>query len=244
MENLEKAQVELQHGALDPQRRSDLMRFVDLTFQDVLHNLDDMVTGLDDLADQVFQIEDMLNMQRTFGREDKPVEFVTPAELLNRALEMVPEKHREQCRISIDSKIKKLPAIPVEPTTFVQILQNLMINAAESLEKQKPLYRKINIKAADEDIDQRRMLHWQIEDNGTGIPDEKIQQIFERGASSKRKGLTGIGLHWCANTLTAMKGRIWAESKGEHQGATFHVLIPMAPETELVETAKETLNAE
>lgn len=241
LENLEQAQSELQHGSLDSARRKDLMRFVDLTFQDVLMNLNEMVSGLDDLSDQVFQIEDMLNIQRTFGREDKPVEFIKPDELLNKAMEMVPESIRNECRISIDSKLKKLSAIPVEPTTFVQILQNLLINAAESLEKEGPLYRKIHISAAIETVQERHLLHWQIQDNGGGIAEEKIQQIFERGASSKQKGLTGIGLHWCANTLTAMKGRIWAESQGPHRGAVFHILIPMAPEEELVETAQETL---
>ena len=232
LDNLEQAQLELQKGALSPDRRHDLMRFVDLTFQDVLSNLKDMVTGLDDLANQVFEIEDMLNLQRTFSRQDRHVEFVTPADLLNRALEMVPEQHREQCRITIDPKIKKISAIPVEPTTFVQILQNLLINAAESLEKQQPLYRKINIQAQEDTVDEHRMLHWQIRDNGIGIAEEKLQKIFERGASSKNRGLTGIGLHWCANTITAMKGRIWAESHGDNKGATFHILIPMAPETE------------
>jgi signal transduction histidine kinase len=241
LENLEKAQFELQHSGLDSERRKDLMRFVDLTFQDVLMNLSDMVTGLDDLSEQVLQIEDMLNIQRTFGREDKPVEFIEPTELLNKALEMVPECVRDDCRISIHSRIKKLPAIPVEPTTFVQILQNLLINAAESLEKEGPLYRKIHISADIETVEERQMLHWQIQDNGGGIPKEKIHQIFERGASSKRKGLTGIGLHWCANTLTAMKGRVWAESQGLHCGALFHILIPMAPEEELLETIQETI---
>ena len=241
LENLEKAQSELQHIGLDSERRKDLMRFVDLTFQDVLMNLSDMVTGLDDLSEQVIQIEDMLNIQRTFGREDKPVEFIEPVDLLNKALEMVPESVRDDCRISIHSTIKKLPAIPVEPTTFVQILQNLLINAAESLEKEGPLYRKIHISAEIETAEERQMLHWQIQDNGSGIAKEKIQQIFERGASSKRKGLTGIGLHWCANTLTAMKGRIWAESQGLHCGALFHILIPMAPEEELLETTQETI---
>ena len=240
LENLEQAQSELQHGSLDSARRQDLMRFVDLTFQDVLMNLNEMVTGLDDLSEQVFQIEDMLNIQRTFGRADKPVEFIEPVELLNKALGMIPESVRSECRISIHSKLKKLPAIPVEPTTFVQILQNLLINAAESLEKEEPLYRKIHISAENETVEERPMLHWQIQDNGGGIAEEKVQQIFERGASSKQKGLTGIGLHWCANTLTAMKGRIWAESKGLHCGACFHILIPMAPEEELVEATEES----
>jgi hypothetical protein len=38
-----------------------------------------------------------------------------------------------------------------------------------------------------------------------------------------------------------MKGRIWAESKGLHCGALFHILIPMAPEEELLETTQETI---
>lgn len=242
LDNLEQAKSELLHPGLDHERRKDLMRFVDLTFQDVLTNLNEMVSGLDDLADQVFQIEDMLNLQRTFGREDKPVQFIEPSKLLNNALDMIPESFRNECRISIDSGIKKLPAIPVEPTTFVQILQNLLINAAESLERENPIYRKIHIHTQIETIDDTSMLHWTIQDNGAGVPPEKIQQIFERGASSKRKGLTGIGLHWCANTVTAMKGRIWAESKGLHRGAVFHILIPMTAEEELIETAKGQAN--
>lgn len=238
LENLEQAQSELQHSDLDNERRKDLMRFVDLTFQNVLTNLNEMVSGLDDLANQVFQIEDMLNLQRTFGREDKPVQFIQPSKLLSNAMDMIPESFRNECRFSIDSKINDLPSIPVEPTTFVQILQNLLINSAESLERENPIYRKINISTEIETIDDNPMLHWKIQDNGAGIPAEKIQQIFERGASSKRKGLTGIGLHWCANTITAMKGRIWAESDGLHRGAAFHILIPITPEEKLVETAK------
>ena len=83
------------------------------------------------------------------------------------------------------------------------------------------------------------MLHWTIKDNGIGITPDKIGTIFERGASSKSQGLTGIGLHWCANTISAMQGRIWAESDGTHRGACFHLLVPTEAATEpcLIETA-------
>ena len=123
---------------------------------------------------------------------------------------------------------------------FVQILQNLLINAAESLEKESPLYRKIKISADIEIHEEKELLHWQIEDNGSGISEDQLHQIFERGASSKHKGLTGIGLHWCANTLTAMRGRIWAESQGPHCGAVFHILMPTAPDEQLLEASQET----
>ncbi|MCI0500052.1 MAG: ATP-binding protein [Planctomycetales bacterium] len=237
--NLEQARQELQHSGLDSQRRQDLMRFVDLTFQNVLMNLKDMVIGLDDLSEQVMQIEDMLHLQRTFGRDDRPVEFVEPHTLLEKAMETVPAQFRNDCRIVIHSRIKKLAAIPVEPTTFLQVLQNLLINAGESLENEKPLYRKIHIFADAETHEGKNMLHWQIRDNGVGIDPDNLRQIFERGASSKRKGLTGIGLHWCANAITAMRGRIWAESPGRHHGATFHILIPASAEEIPVRTGKE-----
>lgn len=228
--NLEQAQQELQRDALEPQRRQDLMRFVELTFQNVLMTLKEMLTGLDELSEQVMQIEDMLHIQRTFGRSDRPVQFMAPIQLLEKALEMVPEKFRNECRIQIHPQVKKLPPIPVEPVTFVQVLQNLLINAAESLENEKALYPKIHISADAEIQDGKNMLHWQIRDNGIGIEEENLRKIFERGASTKRKGLSGIGLHWCANTITAMHGRIWAESAGSHRGATFHILIPVSTE--------------
>jgi two-component system NtrC family sensor kinase len=237
LQNLEQAQIELQTGALSPQRREDLMRFVDLTFQHVLTNLKEMVTELEELSDQVVQIEDMLNARRTFaGRRDKPVEFIEPIQLLNNALEIIPEKFRDKNRIHISRSIKKLPSIPVQPTTFIQILQNLLINASESLEREKPLCPKIAIDCTVESQNSIDMLHWTVQDNGIGIEPDKIETIFERGASSKTQGLTGIGLHWCANTINTMQGRLWAQSAGAHRGAVFHLLVPMAAEEALAQT--------
>ncbi len=232
LDNLEKAREELKKGSLTPERRADLMRFVELTFQQVMDNLKETVSGLEDLCGQVSQIEDMLNTQRTFGsKDDKPVEFIEPARLLENAIGMIPEKIKTKNRIQICPKIQELPAIPVHSTTFIQILQNLIINASESLERETPLCPKINVSCKiDPQQDTVDMMHWKIEDNGTGIPADKIETIFERGASSKTKGLTGIGLHWCANTINAMKGRLWAESDGLHKGACFHITMPMAAE--------------
>ncbi|MBL7215256.1 MAG: hypothetical protein ISS71_06220 [Phycisphaerae bacterium] len=239
LKNLEQAQTELQTGRLSPQRQEDLIRFVELTFQHVLTNLKDMVTELEELSGQVVQIEDMLNTQRTLGgRQDRHAEFIDPIQLLNNALEIIPEEFRDKNRIHISHSIKKLPPIPVHPTIFIQILQNLLINASESLEREKPLCPKITISCEIEPNDSVDMLHWIIRDNGVGIAPDKIEAIFERGASSKSQGLTGIGLHWCANTINAMQGRLWAESKGTHRGACFHLLVPMAAEECLATTEK------
>jgi two-component system NtrC family sensor kinase len=68
-----------------------------------------------------------------------------------------------------------------------------------------------------------------VRDNGSGFDGEMKTQIFQRGYTSKTKGsTTGLGLHWCANAVASMGGKISAESAGAGQGAEFHVLLPAA----------------
>ena len=66
-----------------------------------------------------------------------------------------------------------------------------------------------------------------VRDNGTGFEEDVRNRVFQRGYTSKGEGATtGLGLHWCANAVASMGGRIFADSQGEGQGAEFHVLLP------------------
>jgi sensor histidine kinase regulating citrate/malate metabolism len=52
--------------------------------------------------------------------------------------------------------------------------------------------------------------------------------MFEKGFSTKsRETNYGIGLHWCANAIAALGGRIWAASDGPGLGASMHLLLPL-----------------
>ena len=67
-------------------------------------------------------------------------------------------------------------------------------------------------------------------DQGQGIPDDKLETIFERfhqidASDSRQKGGTGLGLAICRKIVEQHGGKIWAESTlGE--GSTFFVLLP------------------
>ncbi|MEA5624991.1 ATP-binding protein [Nostoc sp. UHCC 0251] len=71
-----------------------------------------------------------------------------------------------------------------------------------------------------------------IRDEGRGIPQDKLQIIFERfqqvdASDSRNKGGTGLGLAICRNIVQQHNGKIWVESiLGE--GSTFYVLLPLA----------------
>ncbi len=66
-----------------------------------------------------------------------------------------------------------------------------------------------------------------------GIPPQELDQIFhlfQRGEGAERQRIrgTGLGLALCKQIIEAHQGRIWAESAGEGQGATFHFTLPSA----------------
>lgn len=72
-------------------------------------------------------------------------------------------------------------------------------------------------------------VHIVISDTGIGIPEDKMEKIFDRfyqvDSSDKRKfGGTGLGLWISKKIIDAHNGRIWAESK--NRGSTFHILLP------------------
>jgi len=72
------------------------------------------------------------------------------------------------------------------------------------------------------------MIRLVVSDTGSGFDESTGDHLFTRGFSSKEGNLSGLGLHWCANAIAAMGGRIQAESEGPGHGAEFHVLLPAA----------------
>jgi signal transduction histidine kinase len=70
-----------------------------------------------------------------------------------------------------------------------------------------------------------------IHDNGIGLEPDQLQQLFRRysrgpeAAVHQVDGL-GLGLYLARGIVEAHGGRIWAESPGSGQGATFHVILP------------------
>ncbi len=65
-----------------------------------------------------------------------------------------------------------------------------------------------------------------IRDNGQGFLAETSTKLFERGFSTRRQKSGGLGLHWCANALAMMSGRLAIDSDGPGLGATATITLP------------------
>ena len=73
----------------------------------------------------------------------------------------------------------------------------------------------------------RSGLIFSVKDNGTGIPQEDIPNMFQRfsqGTSRKRSTGTGLGLYLSRQIIEAHEGNIWLESV-INKGSEFSFLL-------------------
>ena len=118
------------------------------------------------------------------------------------------------------------PPIMGDPEKIDEVLTNLIENAL----KFSPAGGVVTVEGAVMGTEARIT----VQDQGIGIPQGEIEQIFERfyrvnSPGSNTPG-TGLGLHICRLLVTAHGGRIWVESH-PGQGSRFTFTLPMAGET-------------
>ena len=113
-----------------------------------------------------------------------------------------------------------LPPAMADRERFVQVLNNLLSNAA----RHAPPNSEIRIGAERDGA----CIAVSVSDQGRGIPPGRVPHLF-RKRSSPAEG-TGLGLAICKGLVEAHGGRIRAESGGRGQGARFTFTIPAAGE--------------
>ena len=183
---------------------------------------------IDQQADQMQKlITDLLDVARIeVGALSVSPESVAVADLVDRARStFISGGGPDQLRIELPPN---LPRVMADPQRMVQVLSNLLFNAARN----SPDDSIIDLTAV------RRDVHVEISvtDRGLGISAERLPHLFRkfsRGAGSAQDGRppdTGLGLAISKGIVEAHGGRIWVESDGPGQGARFSLTLPAAVE--------------
>ena len=186
-------------------------------------NFERVRSGVARISDAAKKMEhllsDLLELSR-IGRLMNPAENVSFAEIVKEALERVRgrlEKHKIRISIADD-----LPIVHGDRVRLIEVLQNLLDNAAKfSAENIDPRI-EVGMKGLDENL--HPILF--VCDNGIGIASEFQERIFGlfNKLNPQAEG-TGIGLTLVKRIIEVHGGRIWVESALGH-GATFYFTLP------------------
>jgi signal transduction histidine kinase len=223
----EQAAAELQAGVVDPQRCADLQEFLRLACKEVATTVRSAEDDVAVMTQQASSIRGMLAEQMRSARNEHVIEAVRLTELVAQALEIVPDAHRQRLAVHLDDSLRRVGVVRVARTIMRLVLQNVIINAAEAVRDAGNHKGVLRVSGEIVHEGDRVHLHLLCEDNGVGIAEQDLARLFDKGFSTKSPETNhGIGLHWCANAIGALGGRIWAASDGPGCGASLHLMVP------------------
>ncbi len=222
------ALTELGRGVPDAPRRADLEEFVRLACGELARTVGTAREDAAVMSRQASAIQSMLSEQMRAARHEQVVEPVRLTELVAQSLEIVPDICRQRLTVDTDETLRSLGVVRVARTVLRLVLQNLIINAADAVRDAGKAQGVLRVSAEIVCAAERPQLHLECQDDGVGIPAQNLERVFEKGFSTKsRETNQGIGLHWCANAVHALGGRIWAASDGPGRGASLHFTVPL-----------------
>lgn len=168
----------------------------------------------------VQQVEAMKTMVKEFSDYARPPSLKTEQIDLEKLLkEIIALYASKNISIQLNGPIEP---IPVDPLRIRQLFHNLIKNSLEATESSSSQQIKIvleKITAQDRDF-----LQIAVEDNGSGLPKEQLDTIFDPYVTTKEKG-TGLGLAIVKKIIDEHGGIIWADRDFQN-GARFVVRLP------------------
>jgi two-component system, NtrC family, sensor kinase len=226
--DVELAFTELTRESESSARRADLEEFLRLACRELAAGVKETQGDVAVVQRQVTIVQTALSELMRSTRNTHVIESVRLPDLVAQTLEIVPDACRQRLVVDSDESLRKVGAVQVARTVLRLILQNLIINAADAVRDAGRDKGVLHFAAEIVGNADSEQLHLHCKDDGVGIAADNLQRVFDKGFSTKsRETNYGIGLHWCANAIGALGGRIWAASDGPGLGASMHLILPL-----------------
>jgi two-component system, NtrC family, sensor kinase len=226
--HLDAAFADLKSDSTSSERRQMLVDYVEEAMKVMLGRGQRFAEDLRTVAEQNRHIEQILQDHTALSMGTRRFEAVNLTSVIEEAARFIPARHSTVVELRVGPGVDKMPSVRGHPIVIAQILGNLMVNAAEAIWETGRGGGRIEVDAALERESGRPVVHMTVRDNGSGIDPVVLASLFGRGFSTKKGKTGGIGLHWSANSVAAMGGRMYAESDGPGLGACFHVVLSVA----------------
>ncbi|HIQ22787.1 MAG TPA: HAMP domain-containing histidine kinase [Planctomycetes bacterium] len=126
-------------------------------------------------------------------------------------------------RLTVGPKHRSCPPLEADPQLLRRVLCNLISNALRHNGPRTCVTVDAELAASGAEI------LFRCRDDGQGVPEERLSEIFTEFATTgdSASGATGLGLAFCRSVVEAHGGRIWCENLP--RGAQFLFTIPLKP---------------
>jgi PAS domain S-box-containing protein len=131
---------------------------------------------------------------------------------------MISATSRDEDKVLLEMEEGPSPQIPGDPDMLRQAFLNILRNALDAVSDNEKGRIGIRVESGETHVN----IHF--EDNGPGVPPEKIEQIFQPFVTGKSKG-TGLGLAITKKIVEAHRGDILVRSE-PGKGSVFTVILP------------------
>jgi len=129
-------------------------------------------------------------------------------------------------RARVQRHFNEVPRVLGNETRLVQVMLNLVTNAAQSIAPGSPDDNQITVEVKLAETDGE--VEVVVTDTGVGISEDHLPKVFEPFFTTKPAGEgTGLGLSICHRLIHAMGGRIQVTSE-EGNGSRFSVFLTIA----------------
>lgn len=171
-------------------------------------------------------VDDLRSLSRGDDERLGPVDL---ARAIDSACNMAAPHARHRATLVRD--LARVPMVTGNESRLVQLVLNLVVNAAEAIPEGHASEHEIRVRLRD--AGGGRVL-LEVSDSGVGIPQNVIARIFDPFFTTKRVGVgTGLGLAICHGIVVALGGEIDVEST-IGKGTTFRVTLPACASLETV----------
>jgi len=206
-----RSAVETAERIKDPERQAKLMAVI----RDDVDRMDRLITDIASAS----RLD--AELSRT---ETTPIVLVQLCQLLVSVYAAQPE----QAPLVLTTPVPETLVVRGVEGRLMQVLRNLIDNARSFTPSGGTV--RLLVSAAD------KQAQIEVEDDGPGIPENKLEAIFdrfysERPAQEKFGQHSGLGLSIARQIVEAHGGKIWAENRKDASGAVigarFTVMLPL-----------------
>jgi PAS domain S-box-containing protein len=174
------------------------------------------------IVNEVDQLEEILRKVLTYARAGEPMKKnMKLRDVVDECIAIYRDIFEEKS-IKIETLFNSEKEVAIDETQVREVIENLFSNAIDSMENGG----KLTVSIGEDNVEGESYLTVAIRDTGTGIPEDKIDTIFEPFYSTKVKERgTGLGLPIVKKIVEDHGGLIRVESVPD-EGTMFMLYFP------------------